>query len=110
MFYNPPKGGNMILKTLIVAILLSFAIAHADDVTTELSSPGPNPLLGDQARVWDRFVGVWDTDFSFHLKDGSVRHQPGEVRFAWVLDGNAIQDLWITYPKEGEKDRGIGTS
>jgi len=27
-----------------------------------------------------------------------------------VLDGRAIQDLWITYPKQGEKERGIGTS
>jgi len=100
----------MLLKTLLAAILLSFSLVHADEMTTELLSAGPSPSLGEEARVWDRFVGVWDTDFSFHLKDGSVRHQPGEVRFAWVLNGRAIQDLWISYPKEGEKEREIGTS
>jgi hypothetical protein len=75
-----------------------------------LSAPGPHASLGDQARVWDRFVGTWDCDFGFYLEDGTVRHSPGELEFGWVLDGRAIQDLWITYPKEGEKERSIGTS
>jgi hypothetical protein len=75
-----------------------------------LAASGPHASLGDQARVWDRFVGTWDCDFGFHLEDGSVRHSPGELEFGWVLDGLAIQDLWITYPKPGEKQRGIGTS
>jgi hypothetical protein len=75
-----------------------------------LAAPGPHASLGDQARVWDRFVGTWDCDFGFHLEDGTVRHAPGELEFGWVLDGLAIQDLWITYPKPGETQRGIGTS
>lgn len=75
-----------------------------------LSAPGPHPSLGDQARIWDRFVGTWDCDFGFILEDGSVRHAPGELEFGWVLDGRALQDLWITYPKDGETERGIGTS
>ena len=75
-----------------------------------LSASGPHASLGDQARVWDRFVGTWDCDFGFYGEDGSVRRSPGELEFGWVLDGRAIQDLWITYPKPGEKERGIGTS
>ena len=75
-----------------------------------LRASGPHASLGDQARVWDRFVGTWDCDFGFYLQDGSLRHTPGELEFGWVLDGRAMQDLWITYPKDGEKERGIGTS
>ncbi len=75
-----------------------------------LSAAGPHASLGDQARVWDRLVGTWDCDFAFYLEDGSVRHSPGELEFGWVLDGRALQDLWITYPKPGETERGIGTS
>lgn len=75
-----------------------------------LAAPGPHASLGDEARLWDRFIGTWDCDFGFHLENGSVRHSPGELDFGWVLDGRAIQDLWITYPREGEKERGIGTS
>jgi len=75
-----------------------------------LAAPGPHAALGDKARTWDRFVGTWDCDFGFYLDDGTVRHSPGELEFGWVLDGRAIQDLWITYPRQGEKERGIGTS
>jgi hypothetical protein len=80
------------------------------EMVAVLAAPGPHASLGDQARVWDRFVGTWDCDFGFYQEDGSVRHTPGELEFGWVLDGRAIQDLWITYPKPGEKERGIGTS
>ena len=75
-----------------------------------LSAPSPHPSLGDEARVWDRFVGAWDCDYTFFLEDGSVRRSRGEIEFGWVMDGRAIQDIWITYPKEAGKERGIGTS
>src|SRR5436309_11156404 len=103
----------------IVGIAVRGAAARGDTVppaeprqqmVAVLSASGPHASLGDQARVWDRFVGTWDCDFGFYREDGSVRHSPGELEFGWVLDGRAIQDLWITYPKDGEKERGIGTS
>ena len=75
-----------------------------------LSASGPHASLGDQAQIWDRFIGTWDCDFGFYLEDGSMRHSPGELEFGWVLDGRAVQDLWITYPKKGERERNIGTS
>lgn len=75
-----------------------------------LSASSPHPSLGDEARVWDRFVGAWDCDYTFFLEDGSVKHSRGEVDFGWVMDGRAIQDIWITYPKEAGQERGIGTS
>lgn len=76
----------------------------------QLSASSHHASLGEQARVWDRFVGTWDADFGFHLDDGRVRHSRGELDFAWVLDGRAIQDLWIAYPEPGATERGIGTS
>ena len=75
-----------------------------------LPASSPHPSLGDEARVWDRFIGAWDCDYTFFLEDGSVKHSRGEVDFGWVMDGRAIQDIWITYPKEAGKERGIGTS
>jgi hypothetical protein len=76
----------------------------------ELSAPGPHASLGDEARVFDRLVGTWDCDFGFYAEDGSVTHTPGELKFGWIIDGRALQDIWITYPREGSKERGIGTS
>lgn len=75
-----------------------------------LSASGPHPSLGDEARVFDRFVGVWDCDYTFFAEDSGVRRASGELKFGWIIDGRAMQDIWITYPKEPAKERGIGTS
>jgi hypothetical protein len=91
----------------------SNAVPEADpkrQMVAVLAAPGPHPAIGEQARVWDRFIGMWDCDFGFLGDDGNVRHSPGELEFGWVLDGRAVQDLWIGYPRSGEKERSIGTS
>jgi len=75
-----------------------------------LGSPSPNPALGDEAQTFDRLVGTWDADFSFHRADGTVSHKKGELHFGWVMDGRAIQDLWIGYPADGKKGRSVGTT
>jgi hypothetical protein len=80
------------------------------EMIAALGAPGPHPSLGPEARAFDRFVGTWDGDYSFHAEDGSVRHSPGEVLFGWIIDGRAMQDIWIGYPKEPKGERTIGTS
>jgi hypothetical protein len=75
-----------------------------------LASPNPNPALGDEAQTFDRLVGTWDADFSFTREDGTVYHKRGELHFGWVMDGRAVQDLWIGYPTDGGKERSIGTT
>ncbi len=75
-----------------------------------LASASPNPSLGEEAQTFDRLVGTWDADFSFHRKDGTIYHKKGELHFGWVMDGHAIQDLWIGYPAGEQKERSIGTT
>ncbi len=75
-----------------------------------LGSPNANPSIGEEAKTFDRLVGTWDADFAFRRADGSVLHKKGELLFGWVMDGHAIQDLWIGYPTEGQKERTIGTT
>jgi hypothetical protein len=75
-----------------------------------LGSPNPSPALGDEAKTFDQLVGTWDADFSFHREDGSSYHKKGELHFGWVMDGRAIQDVWISYPTAGQKERSIGTT
>jgi len=75
-----------------------------------LGSADANPSIGEEAKTFDRLVGTWDADFSFYRADGSVFHKKGELLFGWVMDGHAVQDLWIGYPTEGHKERTIGTT
>jgi len=60
-----------------------------------LRADGPHP---DQAAAPDLYgwlVGSWDAEVVDHLADGGERRQSAEMHFAWVLEGRAIQDLWI---------------
>jgi hypothetical protein len=61
--------------------------------------------LGEEAKVFDRFVGTWDADYSFRPGDGSVKHAAGEVIFGWILDGHALQDIFLSYPKGAGEER-----
>jgi uncharacterized protein len=82
------------------------------ELTSVLLAGGPHPSLGDHARVFDRFVGTWDCDYTHFAADGSVTERySGDVTFGWIVDGRAMQDVWIGEPADGEKtERSIGTS
>ncbi len=76
----------------------SAAADAARDLFAVLPAPGPHPSLGHHADLFGRFVGTWDADYAFINADGSVRRQRGEVLFGWVMDGYAIQDIFLSYP------------
>ena len=81
------------------------------DMITALPAPGPHPSYGEQARLFDRFVGTWDANYAIHAVDASVTRFTGEVIFGWIIDGRALQDIWITHPKDGAaNERSIGTT
>ena len=79
------------------------------DMVTALRAMGPHPSLGDEAKVFGRFVGTWDVEYTDFSKDGKASHRSGELIVGWVMDGRAIQDLWIVYPSAGRKDREVYT-
>ena len=78
--------------------------APRGDMVAILPAQGPHPSLGRHADLFGRFVGTWDADYSFIAQDGSVRHSRGEVLFGWILDGYALQDIFLSYPKPGSTD------
>jgi hypothetical protein len=78
------------------------------DMISVLAAAGPHPSLGDQAGVFDRFVGTWDLDCVLYGADGTVTRFSGAWIFGWVLDGLVMQDVLIEGdPKTGRK---LGTT
>jgi hypothetical protein len=77
------------------------------DITTALEAAGPNPSLGDQAKVLNRLVGTWDVEYTDFMKDGTTLHRTGEFMVGWIMDGRALQDLWIVDPWGKHKDREV---
>ena len=84
--------------------------APREAMISALGSANPNPSIGEEAQTFDRLVGTWDADFTFYRDDGTVFHKKGELLFGWIMDGRAVQDLWIGYPTEDQKERTIGTT
>jgi hypothetical protein len=85
--------------------------AAASDMIAALRASGPRRGADEdpQARAFDNFVGSWQTRYSFIQADGSRLHSTGQLLVAWVLDGRALQDLWIGIPP-GQSTRWIGTT
>lgn len=75
-----------------------------------LQATGPHPSLGDQAQVPSRLVGTWDVDYTDFAKDGKATHRTGEFVVSWVMDGRALQDLWIVNPSGKRKEREVYTT
>ena len=60
-----------------------------------LQSSGPAPDRADKMKLYGWLIGQWTMDAVIHRDDGSHHRGPGEIHFAWVLEGRAIQDVWI---------------
>ena len=80
------------------------------DMVTALQAAGPHPSLGDQAKAFGRFVGTWDGEYTEFSKVGKETRSSGEWIFGWIMDGRAIQDLFIIHPSVARKERFIGTT
>lgn len=99
------------LGVRVAAATASAANAPATDprfaMITALRAAGPHPSLGDHASVLGRLVGTWDVEYMDIAKDGREIHRSGELLVGWVMDGRAIEDLWIVYASGTGKEREV---
>ena len=71
-----------------------------------LQAEGP---AGDRAAsmaLYGQFIGSWETDVVSHERNGTKHYSDGEIHFGWVLEGRAIQDVWMI-PRRAERHPGI---
>ena len=54
-------------------------------------------------------VGSWEMDVVHYRVDLRDAPRRGEIHFGWVLEGRAVQDVWIMPPRR-ERDRGLAAS
>ena len=60
-----------------------------------LHSSRPAPDRADKLGLYGWLIGPWEMDAVVHLDDGTQHKGRGEIHFGWVLEGRAIQDVWI---------------
>jgi len=64
-----------------------------------LGADGPAADRAGKMDLYGRFVGSWDLDVMQFPEGGVRRQRKGEWHFGWVLEGRAIQDVWIVPPR-----------
>jgi hypothetical protein len=79
-------------------------------LVAELSATSAHPSLGDQAEVVGRLVGTWDVAYANFAKDGKITRRTGAFIVGWIMDGRALQILWIVDPSGTRKDREVYTN
>ena len=68
-----------------------------------LAAGGPHVDYAAKLKLFGQFVGDWNVDFTVHGPNGSKQIVKAEWHFAWVLDGRAIQDVFIIPPRSDRK-------
>ena len=64
-----------------------------------LHADGPAADRAGNMGLYGWLVGSWDLDVTEIQDDGSTLRRPGEWHVGWVLEGRAIQDVWIVPPR-----------
>src|SRR5262249_13231115 len=60
-----------------------------------LLASGRSPEIPEDLDVYGWLIGSWELDIRHYWVDQSTRGLKGEAHFAWVLEGRAVQDVWI---------------
>jgi hypothetical protein len=69
-----------------------------------LQAQGPAADRADKMGLYGWLIGAWEMDVLVHLENQAKYRAKGEIHFGWVLEGRAIQDVWITPPRGGRND------
>jgi catechol 2,3-dioxygenase-like lactoylglutathione lyase family enzyme len=63
--------------------------------TEALRSAGPAADRGEKMGLYGWLIGDWTMHATVYSADGRVHAAHGTIAFGWVLEGRAIQDVWV---------------
>jgi hypothetical protein len=67
-----------------------------------LGAAAPHESLGAEAETYGRVIGSWQGELIDHFSSKTATRRSVEAHFSWVLEGRAVQDVWIT-PARAER-------
>ncbi len=69
-----------------------------------LAAQGPNSEFKEKSELFGQFVGDWDIiEDRFFEPEGTESVLEGELHWRWILDGRAVQDVWMFYDKDAHR-------
>jgi len=67
-----------------------------------LHSDHPAPDRADKLGLYGFLIGSWETAVIAHEEGGRTHTNSGEIHAGWVLEGRALQDVWMV-PARAER-------
>jgi hypothetical protein len=67
----------------------------SSNLMSVLHAEKPAADRADKLQLYGRFIGDWETKVIAHAPDGARHEGSGEIHFGWILEGRAIQDVWM---------------
>lgn len=78
-----------------------------DSFLETVSTLDRSPEIPLTADVYGWLIGSWELDvYHYRTVDVAALHIKGEAHFGWVLEGRAVQDVWIM-PRRSERTADI---
>jgi hypothetical protein len=76
-----------------------------------LGARGPYPGLEDKLSLFGQFVGDWEIREDRLFEEGGTETVlDGELHWEWILEGKAVQDVWMFRDKETNRIIPAGTT
>jgi hypothetical protein len=60
-----------------------------------LAASERSPEIPEAMDLYGFLIGSWALDVVGYDNDGNVTHSTGEAHFGWVLEGRAVQDVFV---------------
>jgi hypothetical protein len=80
--------------------VMDSQLADINTLHEALICAGRSPEIPESADAYGWLVGSWELDvLHYWAEDVSARGLKAEVHAAWVLEGLAVQDVWIMPPR-----------
>jgi hypothetical protein len=87
--------------------MMTIAARGNVDFYSMLAAPQRSPEIPESADVYGWLIGSWELDvLHYAAVDVAPLGIKGEVHFGWVLEGRAVQDVWIM-PRISERRTGM---
>jgi hypothetical protein len=79
------------------------ALAAFSPLALALHAERPSPTYAEKLELYGWLVGHWRIDIAAFDESGHSHASRGEIYAGWILEGRAIQDVWMIPPRD-ERD------
>lgn len=72
-----------------------------NEMVKALHADGLSPEIAEEDGLYDRLIGSWTAFVVDYSEDGSSVESSGEWHFEYILEGRAVQDVFIVPERSG---------